>query len=103
MKEKYVALTAEMFHFEEWVSMSNPESLKSTFKNLLLASEFTIVNFVEHYFPTEGYTCVWVLAESHLAIHTFPKSETCYIQISSCNKEKLDVFKYKIKEFKTNN
>ena len=93
MKEKYVALKAEMFHFEKWIAMTNPEILKATFRNLLKDSGFTIVNFTEHFFPVQGYTCVWVLAESHLAIHTFPQKYKSYIQISSCNKEKLESFK----------
>lgn len=93
MKEKYVSLKAEMFHFEKWISITNPEALKSTFNDFLTKSGFTIVNFTEHFFPVKGYTCVWVLAESHLAIHTFPQKNTSYIQISSCNFEKLEHFK----------
>ncbi|MBU3012955.1 S-adenosylmethionine decarboxylase [Polaribacter vadi] len=100
MKEKYVSLKAEMFHFEKWISITNPETLKSNFNDFLVNSGFTIVNFTEHYFPIKGYTCVWVLAESHLAIHTFPQKNTSYIQISSCNLEKLEHFKTVLKNIK---
>lgn len=99
MTEKYVSLKAEMFHFEKWISNINPGTLKSTFEVLLKNAEFTIVNFTEHFFPVEGYTCVWVLAESHLAIHTFPKNNKSYIQISSCNQKKLHLLKIAIDEF----
>ena len=98
MKEKYVSLKAEMFHFEKWILIVNPDTLKSTFERLLKDAEFTIVNFTEHFFPIEGYTCVWILAESHLATHTFPKNNKSYIQISSCNQEKLERFKIAIEK-----
>lgn len=96
MKENFVSLNAEMFNFEKWVTITNPKSLKLSVEELLKKSNFNIIHFTEHYFPIEGYTCVWILAESHLAIHTFPKDSKSYIQISSCNKNKLDIFQDKI-------
>lgn len=95
--EKYKALPAEMFHFETWINSTNPDFLNSYFENLLIESGFTIVSFTEHYFPVQGYTAVWLLAESHLAIHTFPNQQQTYIQISSCNQKKLEKLKYEIR------
>lgn len=93
MKEAYVNIDAKMFNFETWVDITDVEQLKSYFKSALITANFNIVNFTEHYFPVQGYTCIWVLAESHLALHTFPKNNKTYVQLSSCNKEKLDAFK----------
>lgn len=90
---EYVDVEAKMCHFETWVDYTDTHILKTTFKKLLQQANFKIVSFVEHYFPVKGYTCVWVLAESHLAIHTFPSKNKSYIQISSCNEEKLKHFK----------
>lgn len=91
--EEYIQVKAQMFHFDTWVSETNPNELKLTFEALLIKSGFKIINFTEHFFPIKGYTCIWLLAESHLAIHTFPESNKSYIQISSCNEEKLNSFK----------
>lgn len=88
MKEAYVKRKANIYHFEKWVSLTKPKVLKNTLEQLILKSGFSIVNFMEHHFPVEGYTCVWLLAESHLAIHTFPNQQQSYIQLSSCNEEK---------------
>ena len=99
MKENYVNLPSEMFHYENWIAITDAEIIKETLQQFLKEANFTVVNFVEHNFPVEGYTCVWVLAESHLAIHTFPNNKTSYLQISSCNKTKLDFFKQKIHDF----
>ncbi|CAL2063345.1 S-adenosylmethionine decarboxylase [Tenacibaculum sp. 190524A05c] len=92
-KEEYIALDAQMFHFDLWINQSNPEELKTEIALILEKSKFTIVNFIEHHFPVKGYTAVWLLAESHLAIHTFPDQEKTYLQISSCNNNKLQILK----------
>lgn len=95
--ENYIEVKAQMFHFDVWVLETNPIKLKSTFEKLLIDSGFNIINFTEHFFPVKGYTCIWLLGESHLAIHTFPESKKSYIQISSCNEEKLNSLKKMIK------
>lgn len=97
--QKYVSLDAEMYHFETWVQKTDPVSIKVDFQNILQESGFTIVNFIEHRFPVEGFTCVWLLAESHLAIHTFPNSKKSFVQLSSCNFEKRNTFEKLIGEF----
>ncbi len=89
---EYINLDAKMFNFETWVEDARADYLKSLFEDLLTKSGFNIVNFTEHYFPVQGYTCVWLLAESHMALHTFPKDNKTYVQLSSCNKEKLESF-----------
>ena len=95
-KKNYVDLDANMYHFDNWITIIDPDKLKSTFKILLETADFRIVNFTEYHFPVQGYTCIWLLAESHLALHTFPSKGKSYLQISSCNKEKLDNFIYSL-------
>lgn len=40
----------------------------------------------EHRFRPYGYTALWLLGESHFALHTFPECGRTYYEISSCNK-----------------
>ena len=94
--EKYIALKAEMFDFNTWLTITGVEQLKDKINVLLKDCGFNIVNFIEHEFPIKGYTAVWLLAESHLAIHTFPDQEKTYLQISSCNENKLSLLKKKL-------
>ena len=75
-----------------WVYDTGPDWLKHTFSENLEKSGFRIVGFVDHHFTPHGYSAVWLLAESHLAIHTFPELEKTHIEISSCSREKLDAF-----------
>lgn len=35
-------------------------------------------------FDPFGYTCLILLSESHLAIHTFPERGKAYIELTSC-------------------
>ncbi len=92
MENDYVELKANIHNFEIWLPIINPEILKTKLDFILDKAGFTIVNFIEHNFTKEGYTCIWLLAESHLAVHTFPNENKSYIQLSSCNLEKKNVF-----------
>lgn len=94
----YKQTKAEIFNRTWWVNETNPEVCKNTLDNLLHSSEFTVLNFIEHHFSKQGYTCLWLLAESHLAVHTFPEENKCYIELSSCNQSKLEVFEVLIQK-----
>lgn len=34
---------------------------------------FAILRFMDWEFTPQGYTALWLLAESHFAVHTFPE------------------------------
>ena len=92
MEIEYKHTKAHIYNHTFWSNCCDPNILKKTYKTLLKDSGFSIILFNEHHFPKQGYTCFWLLGESHLAIHTFPESGKSYIELSSCNKEKLDFF-----------
>ncbi|MEP5339191.1 MAG: S-adenosylmethionine decarboxylase [Algibacter sp.] len=96
MDTTYKHTEANIYNHSFWTVCTAPQELKETYDTLLKEVEFTIILFNEHYFPEQGYTCFWLLGESHLAIHTFPESNKSYIELSSCNKRKLDLFMSKI-------
>lgn len=85
----YVKKDAQMHSAELWLPQTDPIHLTQLIAPCLSKAGFQVVDFTEFHFPTQGYTCIWLLAESHLAVHTFPEQGKSYIQISSCNKEKL--------------
>lgn len=80
-------------NYKTWVKETRPEVLKSFMTGCLEHCEFQVLNFTEHYFQPHGYTCLWLLGESHLAIHTFPEKEVCYVELSSCNAGKNKKFR----------
>lgn len=83
---------ARIYNIQGWVNVVDPEVLKRDFEALLNVSGFHVLNFMEHHFPNGGYTSIWLLAESHLAIHSFVAEGRSYIELSGCNKAMTDVF-----------
>jgi len=84
-------MKAEIFNIRIWVREINPDKLKEIYSDLLGLSGFEILNFQEHYFKPRGWTGLWLLGESHFAIHTFPEESKSYIELSSCN---IDMYNY---------
>jgi S-adenosylmethionine decarboxylase len=80
-------MLAEIYNIRGWVNETNPTALKKTYHDLLGLSGFDILNFQEHHFNPIGWTCLWLLGESHFAIHTFPEENKSYIELSSCNED----------------
>ena len=77
-------MKAEIFERSTWVSQTRPDILMAACEKRLLESGFKIVEKSFHFFSPQGFTAVFILAESHLAIHTFPEEGKSYIQLSSC-------------------
>jgi len=50
---------------------------------------FTVLHRVFHFFEPQGMTCVYVLSESHLSVHTWPEDDFVSIDLFCC----LDYFK----------
>lgn len=92
MEPKTKILSAKIHSLRFWVLEIEPEILKAQFQNYLEKVGFGIFNFTDYHFPVQGYTAFWLLAESHLAIHTFPNTGWSYIELSSCNMRKSKDF-----------
>ncbi|MCU4173680.1 S-adenosylmethionine decarboxylase family protein [Carboxylicivirga sp. N1Y90] len=88
-----VNLPPQVFNLKGWIELTESSQLKTLFGEQLKNADFKVLNFSDHHFPLNGYTAFWLLAESHLALHTFTESGWCYIELSSCNKEKAQLFK----------
>jgi S-adenosylmethionine/arginine decarboxylase-like enzyme len=85
-------MKAEIFNFQGWIGETSPLKVKTLMEGLLNKSGFTVLGKVEHAFEPAGFTAVWILAESHLAVHSFPEENKTYIEISSCNFAKNQAF-----------
>ena len=92
-KIQHKKLPPQIFNLKGWIKLVDESRLKDIFNEVLDKSAFTSLNYSSHQFPVNGFTAFWLLAESHLALHTFTESGWCYIELSSCNKDKTDRFK----------
>lgn len=79
-------------NYRWYVGGFDDQEIHTILKKCLVESGHSVLNFVEHRFSPEGYTSLWLLAESHLALHTFPNHELSYIELTSCNKAKAMLF-----------
>jgi len=83
-------MKAQMFNDQRWlhsgsiIDNGSPDGIRAVFDDILKRSGFSVVNYMEHRFQPHGFTAIWLLAESHLAIHTFPEEELVYVEMSSC-------------------
>lgn len=85
-------MEAQMHNYSSWVNETDPQLIQIHYEVKLKAAGFEILNKVEHYFNPQGYTCLFLLGESHFAIHTFPEAGKSYIELSSCVKKPFDNF-----------
>lgn len=82
-------MIAKIWNYSGWINDTEPNKIKKEFKQILDKAEFSVLGFVDYQFTPFGYTCIWILGESHFAVHTFPEDGCTYIELSSCNEEKL--------------
>ena len=59
--------------------------LESGMNKAAIASKATVVKSVFHQFSPQGVTGVVVVAESHLAIHTWPENNYAAVDFFTCN------------------
>lgn len=72
--------------------MTNPQELKPQLDAMLVRATFNVLKYSEHHFEPQGWTALWLLGESHLAIHTFPEHGVSYLELSSCMMDKYVLF-----------
>jgi len=85
-------MKAQMYNYSSWINETDPIILKTKFENQLIKSGFGIISIQEKFFTPFGYTAIFLLSESHFAIHTFPEENQTYIELSSCVKSQFDKF-----------
>lgn len=85
-------MIAQMFKHSSWVTETDPFILRERYNEFLKQSGFGVLSFVEYHFQPFGYTALWLLSESHFAIHTFPEEGKSYIEISSCIEKQYNAF-----------
>jgi S-adenosylmethionine/arginine decarboxylase-like enzyme len=85
-------MLAKIWNNSGWIKSTEPDDLDKRYTKMLLDSGFHILGQIEYNFHPQGYTKLWLLGESHFAVHTFPEEGKTYYELSSCNKEYFDKF-----------
>ena len=85
-------MQAKIWNYNTWITETDPKALYVRFDTMLHEAGFNVLKVLEHHFTPYGYTCLFLLGESHFAIHTFPEHGKTYIELSSCNEAKHEKF-----------
>lgn len=83
-------MLAKIWNYRAWITETEPSVLHDFFDKALREAGFTILQETDYYFEPQGYTKLYLLCESHFALHTFPEEGKTYIELSSCNEMMFD-------------
>lgn len=75
-----------------YATVVDPMKIHDFFFAQLKKAGFKVLNSTDYHFSPYGYTSLYLLAESHFAIHTFPEVGITYFELSSCLQAKFDAF-----------
>ena len=85
-------------------NLQNPQKIAKTVKNICKENNITVLKASSFVFSNNGATILFLLSESHLAIHTWPEKKLVNFDLFVCNYKENNVSKVKntykkIKEF----
>jgi S-adenosylmethionine decarboxylase len=85
-------MNAMIWHYSGWIKETSAPPLFDYYMQYLVKSGFSVENVIEKHFAPQGYTALFLLGESHFAIHTFPEAGYTYIELASCSRPLFDRF-----------
>lgn len=85
-------MKAKIWNKKTWIKATDERYLSAEFLQALRDAGFTVLSSASAQFKPYGFTILFLLAESHFAIHTFPESGKSYIELSSCNQKYFNKF-----------
>ncbi len=82
--------------------ISRLENVRKILDEIVKKSDLTVIDSKHHQFKPHGVTCLYLLAESHLFVHTWPEYGYIAVDIFTCGDEKKAKIAYEliVKEFK---
>lgn len=65
-------------------SLLNFKELRLEMEKAIALTGATLLVVSDYIFPNGGYTALFLLAESHASIHTYPEHKSCFIDVFTC-------------------
>lgn len=96
---EYKTVEAKIYNYRAWMSGPEEKEMVEIINKCLDYAGYTVLKFVDYKFPVKGYTSMWLLAESHMALHYFADEKKFYIELSGCCEIMNRKFNEKILEF----
>lgn len=79
-------ISCVMYGIDEKI-LENTRGLEEKLLEALNEDKFDVLEKVSHTFEPQGYTVAVLLAESHVALHTYPEYNSLYFNLYSCRGE----------------
>lgn len=79
-------ISCVMYGVDEEI-LTNTKKLEEKLLQALNEDGFDVLEKVSHTFTPQGYTIAILLAESHVAVHTYPEYNSLYFNLYSCRGE----------------
>lgn len=73
--------------------ISKVETVKKIFDTVIRETNLNVLNFTSHQFNPYGVTCMYLLSESHLCVHTWPEYSYLTLDLFSCDRNDEKAFK----------
>jgi S-adenosylmethionine decarboxylase len=76
----------------------NLDQIEAFAEAIVKKLRLNIVQKISHSFEPSGTTLIYILSESHLAIHTWPEYKSIHIDLVTCKRLSSEEFKKAIEE-----
>lgn len=73
------------------------EEVEVIAESVITDLDLTVVKKTSHTFSPQGITLIYILSESHLAIHTWPESGILHLDLITCSTSTVNKFENSLK------
>ena len=89
-------LIADIHNISNFELLNTLDGIEPLMRKIIQEIKLNVVGEIHKQFEPIGATSLYLLAESHLSIHTFPEGKYCTIDLYCCNdkinmKDVLDI------------
>jgi S-adenosylmethionine decarboxylase len=85
-------LIADIINITNFELLNTIEGVKPLMEKIIKDMDLHVIGELHHQFQPVGATCLYLLSESHLSIHTYPEIKYCAIDLYCCD-EKINMNK----------
>ena len=78
-------LIADVINIADYELLNTVDGVKPLMQTIINDMDLHVVGEVHKQFEPIGATCLYLLSESHLSIHTYPEIRYCAIDLYCCN------------------
>jgi S-adenosylmethionine decarboxylase len=83
-------LIVDVMNIVNFELLNTIKGVKPLMEKIIRDMKLCVIGGVQKQFEPIGATCLYLLSESHLSIHTYPELRLCAIDLYCCN-ESIDM------------